>query len=267
MARIGANFVGPGSPQPVYQLQASLRERGARIGLVRVTNEHAAVAGLEAETVVFRVFAGPGRNEPSPLDYRGRKWTGQEWFDFFWPSLAPAKREPGREIVYTFLNEVYRPEHAAFFVRFYTELMAAADRAGVTISVGNFSGGVFGTEGDETRRRNEVAALVPLAKEAARRGHYMSGNVYEWSEDPARFEYLVPLQHAVPEAEWIIEELGWADQDASYKGYVALKVLVSRYRATYPNTDAALWCFNGSGGGWSHSQIPVDDAVAALSLG
>jgi len=240
---------------------------------VRVTNEHAAVAGLSCELAVFRV-KGAGRAEPNPLgwdadDGRGtRRWTGQEWFNFWWPSLAPAKREPGRRIIYTFLNEVYRPEHAAFFVKFYIELMAAADRAGIKISVGNFSGGVFGTEGDDARKRAEVAALVPLARECARRGHYMSGNVYWWDEDgDARFRYLRALMDAVPEAKWIVEELGWARNDAAYQGYVALRVLLNRYREVYPEVDAALWCFNGSGGGWPQSQVPYEDAVAALATG
>ncbi len=112
-----------------------MREHGVEMGPVRITNEHKAVAGLECETAVFRVFAGPGRAEPNPLNYEGRQWTGQEWARYWWPSLAPAKREPGKRLIYTFLNEVYRPEHAAFFVRFYRELMDAADQLDITITL------------------------------------------------------------------------------------------------------------------------------------
>lgn len=249
------NFVGYGSPQPLYQLQTALRERGARIGLVRVTNEHAAVAGLDAETVVFRV-KGAGRAEPNPLDFEGRRWRGGEWFDRWWAALAPARREAGRRLVYTFLNEVFDVVHLPFWLGFYSELMAAANAHNVTVSVGNFAAATFGVQ--------HVAALVPLAREAARRGHVMSGNVYEWSEDPERFKYLKPLMLAVPDAEWIVEELGWADDDARYRGYLSLKVLLNRYREVYPDVDAAFWCFNGSGGGWQHSHVDPEDLAAAI---
>jgi len=264
VGKIGVNLVGPGSPNPVYQLQSALLERGKPLGLVRVTNEHKAVLGLECELAIFRV-KGAGRAEPNPLGYPHpvtgvpRVWNGAEWFALWWPSLAAARREAGKRLAYTLLNEVFDMAHVAFWTRFYTELMDAATQHGVTITVGNFAAATF--------NEAQAAQLVPLAKEAARRGHIMSGNVYWWDEAPERFGYLVPLMRAVPQAEWVIEELGWAAQDAAYRGYVALRVLLARYRETYPHTDAALWAFNGSGGGWPHSQIPVEDAVAAIAAG
>lgn len=226
---------------------------------MRVTNEHAAVAGLDCETVVFRV-KGSGRAEPNPLDFEGRRWRGGEWFDRWRPALVPARREVGRRIVYTFLNEVFDVAHIDYWCVFYSELMAAASLHNVTISVGNFAAATFGAQ--------HVPALVPLARECARRGHVMSGNVYWWDDAPERFGYLRPLMDAVPDAEWIVEELGWARNDAAYQGYVALRVLLYRYREVYPDVDAALWAFVGAGAGnWNHSQIPVEDAVAALAAG
>jgi hypothetical protein len=257
---VGVNFVGPGSPQPVYALQSSLRERGVELGVVRVTNEHAAVAGLDCETAIFRV-KGAGRAEPNPLDFDGRReWSGAEWFARWWAALSVARREPGRKLAYTFLNEVFDVAHIPFWLRFYSELMDAATRHGVTITVGNFAAATFDAR--------HIAALVPLARECARRGHIMSGNVYWYDEDSdARFRYLRALMDAVPEARWVIEELGWARNDASYQGYVALRVLLNKCREVYPEVDAALWAFSGSGGGWPHSQIPVEDAIAAIAAG
>lgn len=252
-------MIGPGSPNDVYRLDTALAQRGRELGLVRVTNEHAAVAGLSCELAVFRV-KGAGRAEPNPLNFEGRRWTGREWWNRWKAILLAAKREPGKKLIYTVLNECFDVEHITFWVAFYIELMIAASEDGVTITVGNFASASFDAR--------HVAVLVPLAREAARRGHYMSGNVYWWDEDGEnRFRYLRALMDAVPEARWVIEELGWARNDASYQGYLNLKMLINRWRATYPDVDAALWAFNGSGGGWPHSQIPVEDAVAAIAAG
>lgn len=249
---MGFNFCGFGSPNPVYAYAQALKAAGKRTGPFVIINEAPAVAGLAsidpAILTVYRV-KGAGRAEPDPRDYEGRAWTGDEWVARWLPALMPGVRANG---YLGFKNEVNRVEHIDWYVEFDRQMMNACTAREVHCTYLNSSVGSFKPE--------HVAKLKPLLVQGQAQGHLLSMNSY-WNDDnPLLFWYFEPLVDAVPTVPFILGEVGWYANDARYQGVDALRKLLTEHgkirHAGY--RGGALWCENGAGGGWEHSNIGDD---------
>lgn len=219
-----------------------------------IVNEPGAVAQVAAADpealIIYRVHHGPGRDEPSPWDYQGRRWTGAQWLDHWWPSLWPGVRKDSGPYALTFLNEVWRPELAAFFADFYRQLIDACAARGVRCTYGNFSVGVF------QPHPGTWPALRQLVDYGAGKGMVLAGNTYWFDEAPERFTYMLDIVR--PGAPWCHMEVGWAANDAAYQPGRELE-LAARHDAAFVGRPGylggALWCLNTAGGGWEHSHF------------
>lgn len=197
---------------------------------------------------VYRV-KGAGRAEPDPANYQGRAWTGAAWVDHWLPALAPGARHNG---YLGFANEVFRVESLHWYMNFYIELMDACTKKGVRCTYGDFSVGSFGAL--------DAIVLRELAEYGMRAGHLLAFNAYWDDANPALFWYFKALTDRVPGVPFILKEIGWLANDARYPGRVALEqLLVVHAQIDAPGYQGgALWCQNGAGGGWPHSNIGAD---------
>lgn len=218
---------------------------------------HVAAADPEA-LIIYRVHFGPGRDEPSPWDWKGKRWTAQEWFDEWIKVLHPGIREDGGPYALTFKNEVWRPELAAFHNEFDVNLMRVCTRMGVRCTYGNYSVAVF----------QPYPSLWPglraVVDAAAGTGHILSANTYWFDEAPERFVYMAPIVQGKA-ASWCHGEVGWAAHDAKYQPGRELE-LAAQHDAAFAGrpgyVGGALWCLNASGGGWQHSHFISWDLIA-----
>lgn len=234
-----------------------MRQKRAKTGPFVVINEAKAIYGLnEIDASILTVFRvkGEGRAEPDPRDYEGRAWTGEEWVARWLPALMPGVRENG---YLGFKNEVFRVEDIDWWVEFDRQMMNACTARGIHCTYLNSSVGSFKPE--------HVAKLKPLLVQGQAQGHLLSMNSYWDDNNPSLFWYFKPLVDAVPTVPWILGEIGFYANDASYQGAVALRKLLAEHgkirHAGYKG--GALWCQNGAGGGWPHSHIGGDWQIVA----
>lgn len=254
----GFNFVGPGAAHSLAEAQRLFRAAGKRLGPVCIINQPEACLGLDSVWVFYRIHNGDGRSEPDPFTWRDGEWTAQGWWNFWWPQLRIATREPGRQLAYIFHNELGWRGQIDRRVAWERQLMNIAHQAGVTITYGNFAVAGFDPQ--------DIPALLPMVRQGATQGHILRANTYVFPppyDGPRLFQYVRPLVEAVPQARWVYGEVGWAERDAQYQGPVALAELCNRAAEStgqHPGfIGHMLWCFSGSGGGWSHSHIPESD--------
>ncbi len=249
---MGFNFCGPGSPNAIYDYALAMRAKGAKTGPFVVTNEGKAIYGLASiDASILTVFRvkGAGRGEPDPRNYEGRSWTGEEWVAHWLPELLPGIRPNG---YLGFKNEVFNAEFIDWYVKFDKEMIDACDKRGIKCTYGNFSVGSF--------RSEHIRKLAPLVDYGHGHGHLLSLNAYVDDGNPGLFWFFKSLLDSCPTAYWILGEVGWYADDARYRGPVALKALLAEHgkirHAGY--RGGALWCENGAGGGWEHSDIGGD---------
>lgn len=254
--KFGVNFVGPGSPNPVWLLQGQLQAAGKVMGPTVIVNEWKAVADVKASLIVYRVKTGSGRAEPDPFDYQGRAWTPVQWFNEWWPLLSQAQRSG---LVYKFHNELEWRGKWERRIAWEREFMQLATNRGLRITYGNFA--VDGLD------KSALPLMIPMLDQGVRQGHILCGNTYLFGDSRAeeRLGYMLPLVAQVPETPWMHGELGFGENDARYAGPDALQRLLEVHARRFEKAGvgyqgAALWCHNGIGGGWPHSNIPEDDA-------
>lgn len=260
---MGWNLAGPGSPNDLLEFVQARRRNATAAGKRRrvhvIINEAKAVeqvAALDGSAlIVYRVHTGPGRAEPDPWDYQGRRWTAREWLDLWLPSLQAGIRRDGGRYALTFKNEVFKRERMQFCIGFDLDLMRLCTGLGVRCTYLNSAVDNV-TEADTDALR----VLFDVARDGPGGGHVMSANTYWFAsagDDAARrFAYIVPLALAGNGAPWMHGEVGWGDNDARYVPGDALG-LAARHDAAFTGVPGyqggALWALNGAGGGWPQS--------------
>lgn len=143
-----------------------------------------------------RLFRRPGRVNPraavGPTKVDGTWWTGEAWFNKYWPSLA---QNPGAT-AYVFCNEWFsnKQPHADVdkFATFYRQLMDACTAHGVTCTIGDFSVGTPGypTIPDEAY---DVPAFQAMLSQAERQGHWLNCHGYDLHQGNG----LVPREYTI----------------------------------------------------------------------
>jgi hypothetical protein len=270
---LGFNLTGPGSPNDLIRFIVTRRAHDTAASRRRrvyvIINEHKAVHQVaEADPsalVVYRVHTGPGRAEPDPWDFEGRRWTGGEWVERWLPALEAGIRRDGGPWALGFINETHKRERLQFCIKFNIEMMRACTARGVRCTYLNSA--VDNVAATDTAA---LRVLFDVARDGPQGGHILSANTYWFAsagDDAARrFAYIVPLAQAGNGAPWMHGEVGWGDNDARYVPGDALG-LAARHDAAFTGVPGyqggALWCLNGAGGGWSHSHWQDWQAIAA----
>lgn len=108
----------------------------------------------------------------------GGWWTGEEWFNQYWPILS---QNPG-STAYVFCNEWFSnrqpPADVDKFITFYKQLMDACTARGIHCTIGDFS---VGTPGYPSipEEAYDVPAMQDMLSQAERQGHYLNVHLYD----------------------------------------------------------------------------------------
>lgn len=115
---------------------------------------------------------------PGPRRIAGGWWSGEEWFNKYWPDLS---QNVGAD-VYVWTNEWFgnRQPHDEVdkFITFYKQLMDACTARGITCTIGDFS---VGTPGYPSiiEEAYDVPAMQEMLSQAERQGHWLNTHLYD----------------------------------------------------------------------------------------